>query len=100
MSKFNEIEPLSDEDLAYYIAVSEVGGPAGSGRNTIGYKMAVELRHLRALGKSAVLVEREKAFREALDCMTDVQARDHLAARLQDKYGAWWLAAPKEQGHE
>lgn len=33
---------------------------------------------------------RANAFQDALDCMRDRQARDHLAACLQDKYGVWW----------
>ena len=33
---------------------------------------------------------REQAFRDAIDCMKDRQAKDHLAACLQDSFGVWW----------
>ena len=37
-----------------------------------------------------------QGFKLAFDAMTDRQAKDHLAACLQDKYGAWWRVLEDE----
>ena len=53
--------------------------------------------------RSRLAEARANAFQDALDCMRDRQARDHLAACLQDKYGVWWKtdsATRRENEHE
>jgi len=50
----------------------------------------------RRISVERITKEIAQGFKLAFDAMTDRQAKDHLAACLQDKYGAWWRVLEDE----